>query len=165
MDGIGSVSTLGSGITDLDEHFHEDLSGVKVNALADETVSWHGSSNVQHVNAALNAWLTTWNLRCYRESAYENRTFLNDPLPFFWLAKLYLVLHCYKFWIRDESDFAVSRVDGADDGSKWTVQIKIIGWFSRFGRQRCRPVDMRTANYMYKILERSDKAEVFQISG
>lgn len=156
VDSSSTIPTLGSGITDLDKHFQEDLTGGKVTALADGTVSLYGSSTLKHVNDALNFWLTTWHMRRYRESAYENRTFLSDPLPFFWLAKLYLVLHCYAFWIRDESDFAISRVKGADDGSKWTVQIKILGWLAKFRRQRCRPVDIRAGNYLYKILERSD---------
>lgn len=156
MNGSSTISTVGSGITDLDEHFQENLTGIKLTAFADETVSLHGSSTVKHVNDALNAWLTTWHMRHYRETAYENHTFFNDPLPFFWLAKLYLVLHCYAFWITDESDFAVSRVNGADDSSKWTVQAKILGWLSKFRGRRSRPAHVMVGSYMRKILERID---------
>ena len=156
MDGSSTISANCSGIADLDKHFQEDLTGAKVTALADETVSRHGSPNLKHVNNAINSWLTTWNLRCFRESDYENRTFLNDPLPFFWLAKLYLVLDCHPLWKRDGSDFAVFRVPSTDDASKWRIQNKILGWLSQFRGRPRRPAETRAGNGLYKILELSD---------
>ena len=153
---VGTISMLGSDIIKVDEHFLEDLSGVRVTAVADETVSLHGSSTLQHVNDALNAWLITWHMRHYRESGYESRTFVNDPLPFFWLAKLYLILHCYAFLIHDDSDFAIPRVQSMDESNKYRVQTKILGWLSKFRRQHSQPADIRAGNSLYKILGVSD---------
>ena len=53
-------------------------------------------------------------------------------MPFWWLAKLYLVLHYYSHILAEDSDFAKPRAERLDRYGKSRVQRKIVGWLSMF---------------------------------
>lgn len=119
-------------IMDLDSFLQHDLSGSTVSSLADAAMFTNSTSALGHINQALNTWRNTWDQRQFREHKYENCTFFNDPLPFWWLAKLYILLHVYADLLHPDSEFAVARARSGDETSKFQVQKKIVGWFSRF---------------------------------
>ena len=121
----------------LDYLLQQDLSEPTIAALADKVVSTSSCSALKRINGTLNTWRTTWDLRLYREIGYTASAFLDDPMPFWCLAKLYIILHHYTDLISDESEFAVSRVGFVDEKTKLQVQSKIARWLSRFGGQIC----------------------------
>src|ERR1700759_5785748 len=93
-----------AGTQNLDELLRCDWSASTITALAEEAVSTHGNTTLQHVNNALNSWYSVWNFRHFREIQYEGSYVCQNPMPFWWLAKLYLVLHCYRHMLDETSD-------------------------------------------------------------
>ena len=126
-----------------------DLSGPSIAALADEVVSTSSCSALKQINSILNAWRVTWDLRLYREIGYNDSGFLDNPMPFWFLAKLYIVLHHYEHFISDDSEFAVSRVKFLDERTKLQVQLKIVRWLSKFGFQSCQLEVLVKNNFLY----------------
>ena len=120
--------------TDLDLHLQQDLSGIAV--LADKAVPSDSFSALKHVNDALNAWRATWDLRVFRETWCEKLTFFSDALPFWWLAKLYVLLHYRTPLTSPDSEFAIPRVASKDERNKMPAQAKILKWVSRFCDQK-----------------------------
>ena len=110
---------------------------------------------MEHINGALNAWRATWDLRIYQEIGYNDAPFLDDPLPFWCLAKLYIILHHYAHLIGDDSEFAVSRVKFVDEKTKLQIQLKIVRWLSRFGHQSCQ-LEVLAMNRLSKFAESTD---------
>ena len=117
---------------DLSSFLQENLFGPTIAGMADQAVLSCGKPSLVHVNDALNAWYTTWQLRYFREAEHEERTFFQNPLPFWWLAKLYILLHLYKDLVGKDSEFAIFRAQNINGMSKLKVQTKIVRWFSRF---------------------------------
>jgi hypothetical protein len=114
----------------------QDLSGPMVASLADEaTDSDRCSAQLKNINDALNNWRSTWDLRLFRELWCENDSFFNDPLPFWWLAKLYVLLHLSRNSIGLDSEFAISRAEFGSGETVFATQAKIVKWFSRFRNQ------------------------------
>ncbi len=114
----------------------EDFSGNSITTLADELVSRHGSSILKRINSMLDRWRVNWDLRSCHDLKQENRTFSGDPVKFWWLAKLYLVLHFYRHVIRKGSEFAIPGAGCADKQGRIQIQLKIISWLFRFRRQK-----------------------------
>lgn len=133
----------------------QDLSGSTVTSLANEIVSLHNSVTLKHVNSAFDAWRATWDMRHYRERGHEGHTFFSDPLPFWWLGKLYMILHCHSSDIPCDSEFAVWRVSGGDERDKLQIQFKIRGWLARFRKVRNQS-ETSTQSYLSKILRFSE---------
>ncbi len=131
------LSARANELLGLNSLVQSDLSGPSVAALADEVVLASSCSALKQINSIFNAWRVTWDLRLYREIGYDDSGFLGNPMPFWFLAKLYIVLHHYEHLISDDSEFAVSRVKFLDERTKLQVQLKIVRWLSKFGFQSC----------------------------
>ena len=130
----------------------EDLSGPAVVSLANKVVDKHGSPALQRVNCAFDAWRTIWDLRHYRERDHEDRTFFNDPLPFWWLGKLYMILHCCSHFIANDSEFATWKVDSSlNEAEKLQVHLKLRRWMALFRDGRSQ-ADTSTQNHLTKVL-------------
>ncbi len=61
-------------------------------------------------------------LRKNRDSQRENCTFKADPLPIWWLAKLYLALHYNAHIVQADSEFPTPRAEGLDGHGETIVQ-------------------------------------------
>ena len=129
--------TPDSETTNAVKRLQQDHSGPSVTKIADRMVKVHGSPMIRRINNALDAWRTTWDLRNYHDNQREDCTFKGDPLPFWWLAKLYLVLHYNAPTLEPDSEFATPRAEGMDGHRKTAVQRKIVGWLSSFRGQSC----------------------------
>ena len=136
------------------KQLQQDLSGPSLAALADRIVKARGSPQIHRINGSLNSWRTTWDLRNTHDSQRENCTFKGDPLPFWWLAKLYLVLHHYAHILTADSEFARPRAEGLDGMGKITVQRNIVGWLSSFRGQRCN-VDWSAETWLPDLMKSS----------
>ena len=118
----------------MQQNMQQDLFGPVIESLADHAASSRGSYTIRRVNSALQSWKTTWHNRDFRDADYEDHTFVCDPLPWWWLAKLYIFLHCSSYTIRPGSEFAVPRATDTNSKCKLETQEKIMSWLARFRR-------------------------------
>ena len=75
-------------------------------------------------------------------------------MPFFWLAKLYLVLHKNGHILQPDSEFATSRAEALDGYGKTIMQRKIVGWLSSFRGKSCK-VDARAESWLPDLFKPS----------
>jgi hypothetical protein len=125
---------------------HNDFSGRLITTLANDLVATHGSAMMRRMNMLLNRWLQSWEFRETRDTTRENCSFSGDPLRFFWLAKLYIVLHFYRFTLTKNSEFAVS-ITGAPSDHKQPAHLRIISWLSRFRERQVDPASPTWTDY------------------
>lgn len=123
----------------------QGLSGAAIAKMAVRTNMLHGSSTVASVNQHLDSWQKAWSLRKYRDEEHENSGFALDPMPFWWLAKALLLLHCSS----TAGSGNLGRVNLENDMSgiygNMLSQAKVFRWLVNFRKQRgTRPQSTRT---------------------
>ena len=141
------------GLADSLDH---DLSESKVAWLANELVGIYGSTTLKHINSALNSWRATWDGRIYREPGREDVTFFHDPLPFWCLAKLYIVLHYLGDSFADSSEFSTARAGGMGETNKLQTQSNILQWMVRFRSELDQRVDRLREPPVLKLAKVAD---------
>lgn len=120
--------------------------------LADGLVAKHGSPTVVRMNGILNSWHQSWELRKSRDLAQENRTFSCDPMRFWWLAKLYLVLHFHRY---SNSEWAALGHEPTDEQAKAQTQLKVVSWLMQF-RKSNEEVTSSTEHYLAPLVKPCD---------
>lgn len=110
---------------------NKDCSGTTVAILAEKVVNAHGSVGVKRINEALDRWRLIWEQRKFRESAVEGSLFSLDPLPFWFLAKLYLLACLIKPPPDSEFRFLLTHTL-VSVAEKISAQEKIVGWLNSF---------------------------------
>jgi hypothetical protein len=118
-----------------DRLLHSHFSWPQVASVADSIESSASCPVAKKANSALGSWMTTWENRLYREYSYERTRVTTDSLPFFWLAKLYIVLHCCEV---TNCDNPVARVRYFYDERKSRLQSNIIRWLSQLHGRKSR---------------------------
>ena len=108
---------------------NEDCSGITVATLAEKAINAYGSSGVKRVNEALDRWRLIWDQRKVRESAIEGSSFTSDPLPFWFLAKLYLLVCLIRPPPDNDFNLIMTNTRMAE---KIRAQEKIVGWLNGF---------------------------------
>jgi len=136
----------------LDFRVFEDLSGPAISTLADQAIEKYPSNGIKTVNAILNAWHTSWTLGQHCASDHEQHYFSRDPLPFWWLAKFYLILWCCSHLIDEQSEFSRPRHKGACVTQRVQSQVKVVGWLHRF-RGGQATADPQSMNYLSYLME------------
>ena len=129
----------------------DDPSGPNITAIANSALSMYASPVIRKVDNALNAWRATWDLRSNRDSKHERYTFSGDPLPFWWLAKLYLLLHYHGYVLQPDCEYASPRAEAPDNYRKSVIQSKVIGWLASF-RGRKFTVNTETENWLPELM-------------
>ncbi|RBR11745.1 hypothetical protein FVER53590_13066 [Fusarium verticillioides] len=89
-----------------------DFSGPNIVRLAARVAHLGNSSNFDSINRVLYEWLAVWERRSWRDADYENLAFSLDPLPFWWLAKLFVLLHCGRDYFSVGSEFTIVNKTG-----------------------------------------------------
>ena len=117
------------------EYLKQDLSGASIALYADTAVSKYGPPPIKRVNAVLNAWHSTWEHRHVRDYEHDNVTFKGDPLQFWWLAKLLLIVHVHDRAIVEDSELAIPSPRAGDEKGKIALQTKLVKWLARFRKQ------------------------------
>ena len=113
----------------------EQLTGENVTILADRTIELSGSAAMQNCNESLKAWKRLWEYLHIRNQDSESGSFSNDPLPFWYLAKLYQVLYLYGGLVDNEAELRMPVGEGDHDRWKIGVQDKIISWLINYRNQ------------------------------
>ena len=103
-----------------------------ISNLADFSISHYGSPSMKHMNMTLKAWRLVWDQRQFRDVENDSYRFCTDALPFWYLAKLYVVLHFYGNLVCEESDFSVFRGGSQAGQFKNRVRDKILNWLILF---------------------------------
>lgn len=130
----------------------EDFTGPNITAIADKALKLHASLVIRRIDNALNVWRATWDLRTNRDSKHEHCTFKGDPLPFWWLAKLYLLLHYHGHMLQPDSEYASPRAEAPDNQGKTMIQRKVVGWLSSFRGRKLR-LDAETENWLPELMK------------
>jgi hypothetical protein len=121
---------------DLLTQLDQGLSGPAVAEMVDKISMLHGSSTLASVNQHLDNWRQVWSLRKFRDESHENRCFALDPMPFWWLAKALLLLHCNS--IATSGDRGCLDLEGGGSGiyGNMLSQAKVFRWLVNFRRRR-----------------------------
>lgn len=112
----------------------KNFSGHTIEALTAQAVTLSGNEAIVNANKALDRWLQAWNTRLFREEVPGNSGFSSDPLPFWWLAKLFLLLHICAAVIPTDSEFDALKSRGDNLRGVLERQVKIFGFLSRIRR-------------------------------
>ena len=113
----------------------EQLTGENVTNLADRTIELRGSAAMQRCNESMKAWKRLWEYLHLRNQNVESRTFSNDPLPFWYLGKLYQVLYLYGGLVDNKAELRMPVGEGDHDKWKIGIQDKIFSWLADFRKQ------------------------------
>ena len=116
---------------DIDSELTTKMSPTTLESIAAVVVQAYNVSLFQELNQVLDRWKAAWDSREESAGARQQMVFTRDPLPFWWLAKLYLIQHCGRHIIPSSSQFnfprgLLSNLDGA------TMHPRIIDWISMF---------------------------------
>lgn len=121
-----------------------DCSTENLSTISEHVIRSNGTPSVTRTNNALNNWRVVWDQRTHREVELEGSSVLLDPLPFWWLGKLFLTV--YLINPPPQSCFAVLIPQGYRGSVKDRVeaQEKILGWLTGFRIKEypATPVDM-----------------------
>jgi hypothetical protein len=141
--------------TDHLSELRKNFSGSYVTMLANDLVAKHGSPTVVRLNDILDNWHRSWELRKCRDLTQENRTFSCDPIQFWWLAKLFLVLHLHRHSIEKDSEWAALGLEPTDEHAKSQNQLKVVSWLLQF-RKPNDEVTQSTEHYLARFVKPSD---------
>ncbi|KAL2848882.1 hypothetical protein BJY01DRAFT_211219 [Aspergillus pseudoustus] len=120
------------GDEDLATEILKNFSSPYIASLANDAVSYYGHSALQDINEVLDKWLLAWEERRYIiRGGPESAGFGMDPMPFWCLAKLYLLLHCRSQEIKADSEFSYFLSQGVEMEDKMKLQAQVYKWMSK----------------------------------
>ncbi|KAJ5118201.1 c2h2 transcription factor [Penicillium atrosanguineum] len=117
-------------LINLDQQLASDFSGANIIKLTAQAVRRRGSSTFTSINDVLDKWLTIWEQRTWHDIESENISFSLDPLPFWRLAKLFLLLHCGREHFSGSEFSSVNNTGGTLQDSR-ASQAKVFLWLAR----------------------------------
>lgn len=93
---------------------------------------------MKQFNKTLRAWRRAWDKGCQHESwSARCRSFATEPLPFWYLAKLYQSLYLCDDFVHGEISFTVPMKGDRNDRWEIEVQDRILAWLGDFrGREK-----------------------------
>lgn len=133
----------------------KNFTGSYITLLANDLVARHGTPTVVRMNEILDNWHQSWELRKSHDLMQENRTFSCDPIRFWWLAKLFLVLHLHRHSIVHDSEWAALGSEPKDEHAKSQTQLKVVSWLLQF-RQPNEEVTQLTEHYLSRFVRPAD---------
>ncbi|KAF5575605.1 c2h2 transcription factor [Fusarium pseudoanthophilum] len=125
-----------SSLDSLDRQVASDFSGPNIVRLAAQVARLGNSSNFDSINWVLDEWLAVWEKRTWRDADFENLAFSLDPLPFWWLAKLFVLLHCGRDYFSVDSEFKIANKTGRSLRDSCSSQAKIFRWLGKLRQKK-----------------------------
>ena len=116
------------------ERLQEDLSGPNIDLLTERAVAICDNGVLISAHQSLGRWQQAWDSKLLKERPdghYKSHGFSSDPLPLWWIAKLFLLLHVCAAEIPDDSEFAILKASSDDPRRSMRRQARIFGWMSR----------------------------------
>ena len=99
-----------------------------VEDVADEVIKTQSDLAFRDLNSTLNAWRRSWDHRKFHDPQSDGRTFSADPLPFWDLAKLLIVLYLNPERHDVHDLLRVPVIHFGDMNSKTASQEKVFSW-------------------------------------
>ena len=134
------VATPANGHTAEVQNLAADLlanfDGPHILSLSNNAVSRSGNSTLIRISRILDNWLQVWSARRSKEAENEIGAFCIDPLPFLWLAKLFLLLHCRSSEVSGHEEFAAVLRQGTEVKVQMRFQAQIYKWMSRLRHRK-----------------------------
>lgn len=96
--------------------------------VADEVIKTQGGLVFQELNSTLNAWRMSWDHRKFQDPQSDGKTFTADPLPFWHLVKLLIVLHLNTGGLESHEQLQLPAIQPGDMKSKMMGQEKVSSW-------------------------------------
>ena len=123
-----------------------DFSPSTIDAVADDLIRTHGVPAIQEIAFALNAWRSSWDSRVFGDNQSDGQNFSADPMPFWHLAKLFIVLYLLGDLHTGSSEMRIPRARVGDTKGKLLVQEGIVSWLRKLGTDQSeRPDQTATA--------------------
>lgn len=104
--------------------------------MADEVIKTYGGLAFKELNLALNAWRLSWDGRKFRDEHRDGSTFSAETLPFWQLAKLFIVLHLVGEDNSGDSELKVPRAEVGDIKGKLLVQERVSSWLHKLRAEK-----------------------------
>lgn len=104
--------------------------GEQVAAAADHLTSQYGSPALVQVNATLDAWRRNWDARKQHDHYSDVEDGFVHPLNFWYLAKLFILVHLKRGHASNDDDVAALYRDKSLQNTLQT-QLRVIGWMRR----------------------------------
>jgi len=142
-----------------------DFSRRTIEAIADEVIKMQGGPAFQELNLALNAWRLAWDGRQFRDNQSDAKNFSADPLPFWQLAKLFIILHVVGEDKLAESELKVPKARGGDPKSKFLVQERIVSWLQKLRVEKTDGVDRQVSEANAEDAADQDGSRVLLLMG
>lgn len=129
VDELGTPSKPPPGPNNgLDSQLKADFSGPHIATLATQAVCARGATNFIDINIVLENWMKVWSCRQIFVDELESVAYSLDPLPFFWLAKLFLLLHCAAEYFPADGEFTYPRFTVQSNSERVSQQVKVMRW-------------------------------------
>ena len=132
---VSNRSSSNSKLPEIVSRLEQDFSGATISDLLSEVITNPSFDRLHGVNQALENWHQIWIMRQVRDGEYENRAFALNPVPFFWLAQLFILLHCGSSDIANDSEFVTAKLKESDVRGRMRIQDKIFEWLLRLKRR------------------------------
>lgn len=110
------------------EGLRRELSTRTIERLADGFVDSCGGEAMRRLNSALNAWAQCWESRIFSDCQVDFKKFLCNPLPFWHLAKLFMILRLARVAGVEEPSFSMHKIRLEDVSGKTYAQNKVVAW-------------------------------------
>jgi hypothetical protein len=136
LDDCSRNSSASLLLNNLDHKIASDFTRSNILRLEEQAVLLKSSSTFGRIDSMLNEWLTVWKRRTWRDNQYEDLAFALDPVPFWWLAKLLVLLHCGKDFLSADSEFNMVYKTGGSFRSSQFVQGKIYQWLAKLRQKK-----------------------------
>ena len=114
---------------------HQKLVGENLTVLADTAVETFGSAAMKQCNKTLKAWRRAWDHHRVHNQETRARPFSTDPLPFWYLAKMYQALYLSGEVFASELNLKLPMRRGSHDRWKTEEHERIIAWLDDFREQ------------------------------
>ncbi|KIW20478.1 hypothetical protein PV08_01053 [Exophiala spinifera] len=129
------------------KQLQSSLTAETIDAIADGFIGTYGGKTFTRLNSALNAWRQCWQSRVFRDLQNDGNNFLCDPLPFWHLAKLLLMLRLARVAGAEEPMLALLKVRHGPMWDRSFAQDGVLSWLRRLWPSRGEDTAFETSEY------------------
>lgn len=109
----------------------QNFPGEHVASSVDQYASQYASMAIMQINAALAAWRRNWDSRKQLDHQNDIQRGFVHPLNFWYLAKLFILLHLRRRHHPEDEGMALFYQNEASLQNKLQTQVQVIAWMGR----------------------------------
>ncbi|CAM1504821.1 Fc.00g024120.m01.CDS01 [Cosmosporella sp. VM-42] len=145
---------------EISEKLTEDFSAETVETIADNFIEKYGGNACRSLNSTLNAWRQIWETREFRDSHSDGTNFSCDPLPFWFLAKVFLMIRLVRCFLSHENVLDIPRGKPAHLRARTLAQGKLNSWLQRFRPHKTSHVSPENPADYVPMVTRQDESRI-----